>query len=140
MTTVFEEMITVEKILISRCLLGENCTYRGDNNFCEKAARFREKYEVIPVCPEMDGGLPVPRDPAERIGDKVISKSGKDVTAEYLKGAETALKLACKNDVKLAILKARSPSCQSFPRKPKARVERRAVRCANHFQKRIVVR
>ena len=103
----------MEKILISRCLLGESCTYRGDSNFCEKAIALGEKYALIPVCPEMDGGLPAPRDPAERIGDKVISKTGRDVTAEYKKGAEIALKAALENNVKLAVMKARSPSCGS---------------------------
>lgn len=103
----------MEKILISRCLLGENCTYRGDSNFCEKAIALGEKYELIPVCPEMDGGLSTPRNPAERIGDKVISNTGKDVTAEYVKGAEIALKAAMENNVKFAVMKARSPSCGS---------------------------
>lgn len=103
----------MEKILISKCLLGENCRYKGDSNFCEKAAALREKYELIPVCPEQDGGLSTPRDPAERIGSRVITCNGTDVTAEYTKGAEMALKLALKNNVKLAVLKARSPSCGS---------------------------
>lgn len=103
----------MEKILVSRCLLGENCTYRGDSNFCEKALALSEKYELIPVCPEEDGGLPAPRDPSERAGDKVISKTGKDVTAEFEKGAEIALKIALENGVKLAVMKARSPSCGS---------------------------
>lgn len=103
----------MEKILVSRCLLGENCTYRGDSNFCEKALALSEKYELIPVCPEEDGGLPTPRDPSERAGDKVISKTGKDVTAEFEKGAEIALKIALENGVKLAVMKARSPSCGS---------------------------
>ena len=103
----------MEKILISKCLLGENCTYRGDSNFCEKAAALKEKYELIPVCPEMDGGLPTPRDPAERTGDRVFTCNGADVTAEYIKGAEIALKTALNNNVKLAVLKARSPSCGS---------------------------
>ena len=103
----------MEKILISRCLLGENCTYRGDGNFCEKAVKLSEKYELVPVCPEEDGGLPTPREPSERLGDKVLSKSGKDVTAEFEKGARAALKTALENGVKLAVMKARSPSCGS---------------------------
>ena len=103
----------MEKILVSRCLLGENCRYKGDSNFCEKAAALAKEYEVISVCPEVDGGLPVPRDPAERIGDRVITCSGRDVTAEYVKGAEIALKTALENGVKQAVLKARSPSCGS---------------------------
>ncbi|MBQ8830596.1 MAG: DUF523 domain-containing protein [Oscillospiraceae bacterium] len=103
----------MEKILISRCLLGENCTYRGDSNFCEKVVALGEQYKIITVCPEADGGLPIPRDPAERKHDKVISKTGKDVTAEYTKGAEIALEKALTNNVKLAVMKARSPSCGS---------------------------
>lgn len=103
----------MEKILISRCLLGENCTYRGDSNYCEKAAALAEKYELLTVCPEADGGLPIPRDPAERIGDKVISKEGRDVTAEYVRGAEIALEKALENNVSFAVMKARSPSCGS---------------------------
>ena len=103
----------MEKILVSRCLLGENCTYRGDSNFCEKVAALSEKYELITVCPEADGGLSIPRDPAERQGDKVISKTGKDVTAEYVKGAEIALEKALECGVSFAVMKARSPSCGS---------------------------
>ena len=103
----------MEKILISRCLLGENCTYRGDSNYCEKAAALTEKYELITVCPEADGGLSIPRDPAERIGDKVMSKTGRDVTAEYVRGAEIALEKALENNVSFAVMKARSPSCGS---------------------------
>lgn len=103
----------MEKILVSRCLLGENCTYRGDSNFCEKVAALSEKYELITVCPEADGGLPIPRDPAERIDGRVISKTGKDVTAEYEKGAKIALEAALAGEVKLAVMKARSPSCGS---------------------------
>lgn len=103
----------MEKILVSKCLLGENCRYKGDSNFCEKAVKLREKYVLIPICPEQDGGLPTPRDPAERIGSRVITCNGNDVTAEYTRGAELALKLAMENNVKLAVLKARSPSCGS---------------------------
>ena len=103
----------MEKILVSKCLLGENCRYKGDSNFCEKVAALGEKFELIPVCPEQDGGLPTPRDPSERIGERVMTCNGKDVTAEYMKGAEIALKLALDNEAKMAVLKARSPSCGS---------------------------
>ena len=103
----------MSKVIISACLLGENCTYRGDSNYCEKAAALAEKYELITVCPEADGGLTIPRDPAERIGDKVMSKTGRDVTAEYVRGAEIALEKALENNVSFAVMKARSPSCGS---------------------------
>ena len=99
------------KILVSKCLLGENCRYKGDNCKSDKVLAYLEGHEIIPICPEQAGGLTIPRDPSEIVGNRVISKSGKDVTAEYLKGASIALKLAQKNKVDLVILKAKSPSC-----------------------------
>jgi len=70
-----------------------------------------EKHVLIPVCPEVIGGLPTPRVPAERIGDRVLTKDGRDVTAEYQKGAQEALKLAQMTGCTHALLKERSPSC-----------------------------
>ena len=99
------------KILVSACLMGYNCRYKGDNCLCDKVMALQEDNELIPVCPEQEGGLPTPRDPSEIVKDKVISKSGKDVTAGYTKGAEFALKLAQDNKIDLAIMKAQSPSC-----------------------------
>ena len=74
---------------------------------------LREKYHLVPVCPETAGGLPIPREPSERLGSGVIGKSGRDVTAEFGKGAETALALARRFGCKTALLKERSPSCGS---------------------------
>ena len=104
-----------KKALISACLLGINCKYSGGNNLLpeEKLQKIMDEYELIPVCPEVYGGLPAPRMPSERVGDKVVSKDGKDVTAEYKKGAEAALKLAETFGAELAILKENSPSCGS---------------------------
>ena len=99
------------KILVSKCLLGENCRYKGDNCKSDKVLAYLEGHEIIPICPEQAGGLPTPRDPGERVGNKVISNKGKDITAEYQKGAEIALKLAQDNKVDLVIFKAKSPSC-----------------------------
>lgn len=101
----------MEKILVSACLAGVNCKYNGKNNLTPILEKLKEKYEFIYICPEHDGGLPIPRDPSERIGNKVISNKGKDVTEEYTKGASIALALALKNDCKIAILKDGSPSC-----------------------------
>ena len=98
-------------ILVSKCLLGYNCRYKGDNARCEKVIALQKEHNLIPVCPESEGGLQIPRDPGERVGDKVISKSGKDITKEYKKGAEIALKLAQANHIDYAIMKAKSPSC-----------------------------
>lgn len=100
-----------EKILVSACLLGVDCKYSGGNNSNEKVLEYIKDYEVIPVCPEIMGGLPTPRSASERIGDKVISNQGIDVTNEYTKGALETLKLAKLFNVKKALLKAKSPSC-----------------------------
>ena len=103
----------MEKILVSSCLLGTNCKYDGTNNRNEKVLEYIKDYEVIPICPEILGGLSTPRTPSERVFDKVISKDGKDVTKEYHKGAEETLYLAKLFNVKKALLKAKSPSCGS---------------------------
>ena len=103
----------MENLLISACLMGFECKYCGGSNYIgdEKFSKLKENYVLIPVCPESAGGLPTPRDPSERIGDKVMSSKGVDVTANYAKGAETALTLCQKYDCKKAVLKAKSPSC-----------------------------
>ena len=99
------------RILVSACLLGVECRYKGDGCPCEGVLRLKEDNELIPVCPEQAGGLPTPRTPSERVGDKVIMRDGTDVTGEYNKGAQTALYLAEQLGVDYAILKANSPSC-----------------------------
>lgn len=103
----------MENLLVSACLLGFECKYSGGSNKLsdERIAALKKEYRLIPVCPETAGGLPVPRDPSERLGDKVISSKGRDVTAEFTKGAETALYLARRYDCKKALLKRNSPSC-----------------------------
>lgn len=100
-----------EKILVSACLLGIDCKYSGGNNYNEKVLEYIKDYEVIPVCPEIMGGLSTPRPPSERVGNKVINNQNIDVTKEYIKGANETLKLAKLFDVKKALLKAKSPSC-----------------------------
>ena len=100
-----------EKILVSACLLGVNCKYSDGNNYNEKVIDYIKDYEVIPVCPEIMGGLSTPRPPSEIVGDKVMNNIGVDVTNEYTKGAEETLKLAKLFNVKKALLKAKSPSC-----------------------------
>lgn len=100
-----------EKVLVSACLLGVNCKYEGGNNENNQVLKYLEDKEVIPICPEIMGGLPTPRDPSERVGNKVFSNKGIDVTENFKRGAEETLKLAKKLNVTKAILKARSPSC-----------------------------
>lgn len=102
-----------EPLLISACLLGENCKYNGGNNRTEAVDALRQRYALIPVCPECQGGLPTPRTPAERTGDRVLTQDGRDVTAEYRRGAELALRAARDAGCTKALLKERSPSCGS---------------------------
>ena len=100
-------------ILISGCLLGLSCRYDGKSKGLEKESleKLMEKHTLIPACPEQLGGLPTPRNPSERIGDKVMMDCGEDVTAQYRRGAEQALALARLFGCEAAILKERSPSC-----------------------------
>jgi uncharacterized protein YbbK (DUF523 family) len=100
-----------EKILVSACLLGINCKYDGTSNKNEKILKLAKDFILIPVCPEILGGLPTPREPAEQKGNRVITKSGKDVTKYFEKGAKEVLKICKILKIKKAILKQKSPSC-----------------------------
>lgn len=97
--------------LCSACLLGVKCRYDGKSKPNEKVIELAKKEALIPVCPEQLGGLPTPREPSEIRGDKVFNKEGVDVTEQFKKGAEEALKIAKLYDIKEAIFKQRSPSC-----------------------------
>ncbi len=99
------------KILVSACLLGVNCKYTGGNNYNDKIMEYLSDKEIIPICPEIMGGLPTPRIASERKDDRVITKDGKDVTANFKKGAEETLNLAKRLGATKAILKCKSPSC-----------------------------
>ena len=101
----------MEKILISACLVGDNCKYNGGNNLNPQIDALLEKYELIPFCPEVEGGLSIPRNPSEIKGDRVVMDNGKDVTREYELGARKALMLCLYLKIKIAVLKERSPSC-----------------------------
>ena len=101
----------MEYLLISACILGKNTKYNGLNNYHPLVEKLKEKYEFICCCPEVDGGLSIPRDPSEVVLDKVISIKGIDVTKEYTKGALVALDLVKKYKIKKALLKDGSPSC-----------------------------
>lgn len=101
----------MERILVSACLLGVSCRYDGNGKAYDSITALMDKYELIPVCPEILGGLATPRDPSEIIGGRVMSENGKDVTDEYEKGAKETLRIAKLYGCKKAILKERSPSC-----------------------------
>ena len=99
------------KIGVSSCLLGINCKYNGQSNKNEGILKLKEKYELVPICPEVLGGLSTPRIPAEIIKDKVINKEGIDVTKNYNNGANKALQILKENNINIVILKSKSPSC-----------------------------
>jgi uncharacterized protein YbbK (DUF523 family) len=107
--------------LVSACLMGIPCRYDGGSCPQDQLQALAAKGSVLPLCPEVVGGLPTPRPPAEiRGGDgsdvlegqaQVVNIEGKDVTAQFLAGAQEALRVAQRWGIKEAILKARSPSC-----------------------------
>lgn len=101
------------KILVSACLLGIHCKYSGGSNLTQGLAEALQAagHNLVPVCPEVYGGLPTPRAPAERVGERVLAKDGRDVTAEYRNGAAAAVRLAQLTGCTAAVLKANSPSC-----------------------------
>ena len=101
------------KVLVSACLLGYNVKYDGKNNFNEELNDFLKNYDVIPICPELLGGLNIPRIPSEIKNNKVINQEGKDVTNNFLNGAHKVLDIVKENNIKIAILKNKSPSCGS---------------------------
>ena len=100
-----------EKLLISACLLGENCKYSGGNNYEPLTEALGERFELVPVCPERLGGLTSPREPAERVGERVLSRTGEDWTAAFYLGAERTLEIARREGISQAVLNERSPSC-----------------------------
>ncbi len=98
-------------ILVSACLLGMNCRYDGSHAYCPELERLMDEHMLIPVCPEHRGGLDTPREPAERLGDKIITRDGVDVTDAFIRGAQETLRLAREYNCRYAIFKERSPSC-----------------------------
>ena len=98
-------------ILVSACLLGVPCRYDGSGAADARVLALAKRYHLIPVCPEQLGGLPTPRPPAERVGERVLTIGNADVTDAFLRGAQETLRLARLFGCKTAILKARSPSC-----------------------------
>ena len=104
----------MEKLLISACLLGISSRYDGASKKAfsdDELDAILEKYQLVPFCPEIYGGLPTPRTPSERNGTEVFMKDGTRVTDNYNKGASEALFLCRKLGIKKALLKAKSPSC-----------------------------
>ena len=110
----------MKSMLISACLLGVACRYDGLSKPLDKEIieKLREQYHLIPVCPEVMGGLPTPRIPAEISSDgRVFRQDGIDVTENYIRGAKEALRLAEIFQCDTALLKEKSPSCGAGDRK-----------------------
>lgn len=103
----------MKNVLISACLLGLPTRYDGKAKSYPNIDGLREKYNLIPFCPEIYGGLSTPRVPAERVADRVMTKDGRDVTEEYKRGAKAALDTALALGCSVAILKEGSPACGS---------------------------
>ena len=100
-----------KKVMVSACLIGENCKYSGGNNLRPELLSQLSGYTVIPVCPEVLGGLPVPRVPAEIVNGVVLNREGVSVDEAFRRGAEAALEIAGREKPDLIILQSRSPSC-----------------------------
>lgn len=98
-------------IIVSACLAGINCNYRGGNSGIPALAELVEQGQAIAVCPEQLGGLSTPRAAAEIQNGRVITKNGDDVTEAFRRGAAEVLKICRKYNCQKAILKANSPSC-----------------------------
>jgi Uncharacterized conserved protein len=98
-------------ILVSSCLLGIPARYNGEEIVNNDALALLQKHTLVPVCPEQLGGLPIPREPAEIHSSRVMTRSGKDVTDAYQKGAEATLAIARMFGCTHAIFQKRSPSC-----------------------------
>ncbi len=99
------------KIAVSACLLGENCKYNGGNNKTEAVLRFIQGKEVIPVCPEVAGGLPTPRIPVELVHGVAVNREGESKEKEFRLGVERMLRKLSGEEIELVILQPRSPSC-----------------------------
>ncbi len=105
----------MKKILISKCLLGENVRYDGGNCLLrsDQIARLKSKYNIIAVCPEVMAGMGIPRDPIEISNGKIVDKNGNDYSSEFVKVCDDIKKLVASENISLALLKEFSPSCGS---------------------------
>lgn len=99
------------KIVVSACLLGENCKYNGGNNDCPKLKAMLKGKEVIPVCPETLAGLGIPRTPIEIVNGIVYNRDGQCVDAQLRQAVERILSQLAEEEIEYAVLKSRSPTC-----------------------------
>lgn len=104
-------------IAVSACLLGHACRYDGKSKPCQDAIDLGKDYELIPICPEVEGGLPIPHPPCEIVrgkdGSRVVDSEGSDVTEAFYTGASICLRKVKDSGCFCAVMKAKSPSCGS---------------------------
>ena len=99
------------KVLVSACLLGENCKYNGGNNYNSAVAEFAKDKEVLSICPEMMAGMGCPRTPIEIVDGVLMDRNGNVVDAAMRKAIEKAMEMIRKEDIQCAVLQSRSPTC-----------------------------
>ncbi len=105
----------MRKVLVSACLYGDKCRYDAEDVSFDDPTflKWKEEGKLVKICPEVYGGLKTPRPDSQIRGERVLARTGQDVTEEYEKGAEEAVRLAEENKVVCCIMKQRSPSCGS---------------------------
>lgn len=99
------------KVLVSACILGENCKYNGKSNRNQRAIDYLKDKETIPICPEILAGMKTPRPCAEIVNGIVMDENGNNVHSEYVHAVEKALNQMKDEDIDLVILQSRSPTC-----------------------------
>lgn len=99
------------KVLVSACLLGENCKYNGGNNYNSAVAEFAKDKEVLAICPEMMAGMGCPRVPIEIVDGVLTDRNGNNVDAAMREAIEKAMEIIRKEEIQCAVLQSRSPTC-----------------------------
>lgn len=102
------------KLLVSACLLGVPCRYDGKAKIHEGVCSLLERHTLIPFCPEVYGGLPTPRAASERAGERVVTKAGQEVTEQFRRGAEEALRLCRLYGCRAALLEGAQPKLRAW--------------------------
>ena len=99
------------KILVSACLLGENCKYNGGNNYCDAVAEYVKDREIITVCPEVMAGMGIPRTPIEIVDGVLMDCNGNNVDTALRAAVAQAIEEIRNEEIECAILQSRSPTC-----------------------------
>ena len=99
------------KILVSACLMGENCKYNGGNNYNAAVVEYVKGKHVLPICPEMMAGMGCPRTPIEIVDGVLMDRNGNNVDAVMREAVAQAMEMIRKENIRCAILQSRSPTC-----------------------------